>query len=125
MRINISNKEKIEQELGKVQKNAKVRTIEYQDIITAANEAGDKLSHLLPKKEWVGLVVSADPQAQHFPNAYKFTPESTQFILERGDRDWFLVDVYRERCHDRLDKYVFRGLSTKAEAIVAFVNKPF
>ena len=125
MRINITNKEKIEAALAEVQKLSQVRMIGYQDILDAVKYSEEKLSNILLKKDWVGLKVQADPNAQQFPNAYKYRPESTQFVLEKGVNDWFLTRLERYYTHDRIAKYTIVGLYNKAAEIADFVSRPY
>ena len=51
----------------------------------------------IPKKHMVGIRVRCDLHAQKYPNAYKYTPESTQCSLERCPSGWYITDVERWR----------------------------
>ena len=55
----------------------------------------------LPKKYWTGLSFWGDINAQKFPNAYKWCPDSTQFVVERFASGWFVTRVGRMHCSEK------------------------
>ena len=60
-----------------MQSAAKVRTIKGIDVINTITEIENRLYSILHKKDWDGLSFTIDENAQSFPAAYKYMPEST------------------------------------------------
>lgn len=101
MKINVKNEKQINEVLNKV--NAKVRNANHQSVVAIVWQIEKKLAEKgLPKKLWEGLSFFGDINAQKFPNAYKWTPESTQFKLQRFASGWFMVDAQRMCCKERM-----------------------
>lgn len=75
---------------------ATVRTIDADDILHRLAQIEDTLH--ISKKAMQGVVVSVDLHAQTFPNAYKYQPQSTQFVAEFAAGHWSLLHVFRGRC---------------------------
>ena len=101
--INEKNMNRIQQELDLVQKRSKVRTIDASNIVSACNRIEKVLGGT--KKALVGTVATIDLNAQDFPNAYKYVPESTIIKIERTSSGWKLIDVYRDVCRRWKDEY--------------------
>ena len=40
------------------------------------------------KKDMIGIIVVVDPNAQDFPNTYKYTPYSIYYTAERKPSSW-------------------------------------
>lgn len=100
MKINVKNEKQITDELNKV--NAKVRNASYQSVIAIVFQIEKKLEEKgLPKKYWNGLGFWGDINAQKFPNAYKWSPDSTQFRIERFASGWFITRVGRMHCSEK------------------------
>lgn len=91
--INEKNKDRITAELDTLQKKCSVRTISFQAILSCCNKVEERIG--LPKKYLKGVRISVDPYAQTFPNAYKYTPESTQFDAVHTGKEWKLIKLYR------------------------------
>ena len=91
--INEKNVEKLEKMISEGNGKAKVRTINLEGIKKALYSVEDLLN--IPKKYMEGISVDIDIWSQHFPKAYKYIPESTQFqaIYKKGN--WRLIKVYR------------------------------
>lgn len=101
MKINVKNEKQINEALNQV--NAKVRNADHQSVKAIVWQIEKKLQEKgLPKKLWEGLSFFGDINAQSFPNAYKWTPESTQFKLQRFASGWFMVDAQRMHCKERM-----------------------
>jgi hypothetical protein len=101
MKINVKNEKQVNEALNKV--NAKVRNANHQSVVAIVWQIEKKLAEKgLPKKLWEGLSFIGDINAQSFPNAYKWTPESTQFKLQRFASGWFMVDAQRMCCKERM-----------------------
>lgn len=75
---------------------ATVRTITAEDIALYLIEVEKTLA--LKKAYMNGVTVSVDLNAQAFPAAYKYIPESTQFKAEYKNGSWRLMEVWRGRC---------------------------
>ncbi len=96
MKINTNNEKKLQKAINKSQSRAHVRMISPDDVTDAVERIERKLAGMLFKKDWKGLMFRIDPHASHF-YAYRYPPESTQFLLERGANGWFMVGCYRDR----------------------------
>lgn len=105
MLIRESNKNKIEKMIKDAEGRAKVRTITYNDLLSAIEYVEKKLN--ICKKDMIGIKADIDLHAQNFPNAYRFrfTPESTHFYMERKASGWDLRNV--QRCYTRRANHAF------------------
>lgn len=93
--IIITNTEKLSAALDEVQKFSRVRTITVEDIRDTLADVEKRLN--ITKKALEGAQVRADINAQNFPSAYKYTPESTVFrAVFRGGK-WRIAAIARER----------------------------
>lgn len=102
MKINTTNIEAIAYALNPIQAKSRVRTISHLDVANAVLRIEKFLANYnIPKKDWKGLVFNVDCNAQSFPNAYKGIPESTQFVVERGSKDWFITSMSRARTNTK------------------------
>ena len=100
MKINITNIEKLQAELDKVQKKCTARTVTAQEIVDTLNSIAVPKCHLHGTKvRWNG--------AEKFPHAYNYTPESTHWWAENINGKWYIVDIFRDTCPNRESK---RGL---------------
>jgi len=81
--------ELIESELSKIQSKSKVRTL-------MTFEVADTLK--ITKKAMNGISVIIDVNAQSFPSAYKYIPQSTIFEAVYKNGSWRVTDIYRGRC---------------------------
>lgn len=93
IRICKENRDKIQKALDAVQGRCKERTITVDDIIYSVKDVDENLK--IAKKAMVGIKVVSDQCCQDFPNAYKYTPYSTQYGMERTSSGWFLTWVER------------------------------
>ena len=118
MKINVTNLEAIAKTIKKVEGKATARTINVNDITETVQLIENKLSTLLPKKDWNGITVACDPNAQNFPGAYKYDPSSTTFILVRGSSSWFVTSMGRGFCHSETKKFVI-NMSDEKKMIAA------
>lgn len=84
--------------LDAVQKRAKCRTMDAWSIVQAIEEIEDRLDMISAKKDAVGTIAHVDYNAQHFPNAYKYTPESTQITIVLKSSGWTLTHIVRDAC---------------------------
>lgn len=89
-----SNSEKITDAIRDAEGRATARTITAQNVIDTARKITRRLG--IPKKYMIGITASVDYHAQNFPNAYKYTPESTQFRMIYTASGWALTSISRE-----------------------------
>ena len=117
MKINVTNEQKITEAFDAV--NAKVRNADHTSVKAIINIIEKSLTKKgLPKNLWSGLAFWCDINAQKFPNAYKWTPESTQFILTRFPSGWFVTRVTRTSCGTKMIAIVTPLTDKQKEAIV-------
>ena len=102
MKINLNHTDKLNDAIESAEVRCNARLINADDIETEVKEIEKFLAPLLPKTQWKGARFEIDPNAQHFANSYKYTPESTHAVIERGATGWFIVDISRDRCWQRL-----------------------
>lgn len=93
--INDNNRAKIETAIAEAEGRATVRCVSFENIVSACDHIEKVLG--IPKKYLEGVSYSVDLNAQNFPKAYKFTPESTHFVVEYSKGKWRLVKVQRDR----------------------------
>lgn len=91
--IKEENAKKIQSVLDEAQKRAKVRKATVYDVYSFAKKVFDTVT--VPKKLLDGVTVFCDPNAQDFPSAYKYTPESTIFKISIKNGKLYLKEVYR------------------------------
>lgn len=75
------------------QKRCTSRKLDAQRLCRALREAEKKLD--LPKRLLEGVTVEIDVNAQDFPKAYKYTPESTIFQATFKSGSWKVTDIFR------------------------------
>lgn len=102
--------------LDEVQSKCKVRTVNALDVVSALFEVQEKLD--ISKKALDGVSVCIDLNAQDFPNAYKFTPESTVFCATFKGGHWSVTDIRREQTHRPSRAYVITHTDTSKAALV-------
>lgn len=94
----IKHVEKVAETLSEIQKHSRTRTITLDDITAALEEVEERLYLVSTKKDAIGTRVHSDPNAQKFPNAYRYTPESTHFYAELTRTGWNVYGIERETC---------------------------
>lgn len=92
--------------LDAVQARCTARTITAQDIVRVIEEIEERLNLISTKTDSIGTVAEVDVNAQDFPNAYKYTPESTLITLERKSSGWVLKYIERNRCKSRANHII-------------------
>jgi hypothetical protein len=106
IKIVLKNKEKIDS-LIEEQKGRLQLSIDYYDV-EALSLLGEAWldEHDLPKKYRHGFRIEACKARRRSTVRWKFNPpDSIWFCLERGKKDWFLVNCWR----DRVMMYGFSG----------------
>lgn len=93
--IKLSDTEKLLAAIVEAEGRATVRVITPDDISNAIIIIEKKLS--IPKKYMDGVSAEVDYNAQQFPNAYKYTPESTFFDAINKKGIWYITSIYRGR----------------------------
>ncbi len=95
--IGIKNCEQLAEAIKAAEGRAKERRISVEDIINALTEVDERLSIISTRTDAVGTIVHVDVNAQRFPSAYKYVPESTHFSAELKRDGWRIVSIFRER----------------------------
>ena len=96
MKINAENTEKLNAAIAEAEGRAKVRTVDAKTIQNIL----DRVSGVIPKAKLHGTKVYYDG-AEHFPNAYKYRPESTHWTAENIKGKWYVTDIKRATCPNR------------------------
>ena len=94
MKINLTNNAKVTAAIKEAEGRATARTVSVEDIVKALGKIK------VPKSKLNGTVVRWDG-AEHFPNAYRYRPESTHWVAENVNGKWYLTNVYRDTCPNR------------------------
>ena len=121
--IKEENKDRIEKILNEVQKLCRVRLITYNEMYDFL----EKLRKLYPisNKNLNGCVFEIDLNAQTFPSAYKYTPESTQFEVIYKNGYFKLIAVYRYQTKGPKSKVEAKLTSEAEAAILKSFEKPY
>ena len=107
---------KIVPELDAVQARCTSRTITPLRILDELLDIEDALG--IPKKAMDGVSVSVDANAQNFPSAYKFTPESTRFKAVYRGGCWRITDIRRDRTRRESQKVVVSHTEASRAALI-------
>lgn len=94
--INYKNRERIEKAIEEAQGRAKERTINFYNILSAPLLIKEEYGISLKALE--GCRFECDPNAQDFPNAYKYKAMSTHFYIEVSKGSFKLTAIEREEC---------------------------
>ena len=115
--IKPENKAEICGAIFEAEGRAKVRTLTYEDMERAIKKIENKLE--IPKKHMIGIKADCDMNAQSFPRAYKYTPESTQFGLEYTSSGWKVTWIRRDVCWNVSSKHIKLYLTDDAKEAIA------
>lgn len=122
--VNEKNIEKLEKEIAKAEGRATARTITASDIKDSIKSVEKKLSTILKVSDWKGLKFDIDVNAQPFPSAYKYQPESTQFRIERFTSGWGVIAISRDNCGQSYSREITPlNIATKSEEIAGFLQE--
>lgn len=102
--VNEKNQEKIEALIKEAEGRCKERTVTFSSVLKAI-ECIEYKYRDTKKKNWEGLVINCDVNAQDFPKAYKYTPRSTQFTLTRQGGKWRVSGFHRGICNGSAREY--------------------
>lgn len=93
--VKAENAEKIQRAIDEAEGKARERKVTAKQLIACAEKMDKKLS--IAPAHLKGVTARVDINAQDFPNAYKYIPESTVATFEHTGRAWALIDVKRDR----------------------------
>lgn len=91
--VSEKNRERIVKAINEAEGRSTARCLTYAGVLVAIERIEAKLS--LPKARMEGVRFHVDTWAQDFPNAYEFTPMSTQFNLTFSRGKWRISDIGR------------------------------
>lgn len=111
--IKEENKNRIDEAIKKAEGKATARCISHKTVFRIIDSLNGRFGNV-SKKNLKGTVIHFD-NAQHFPNAYHYRPESTHFKARHNGTNWTLTDVYRDTCPNRMSFYVSIELSDMAK----------
>lgn len=112
-KINIDNIEKLQTALDEVQARCTARTVTANNIAYILHE----IDMSIPKTRLNGTKVHWDG-AEKFPHAYKHTPESTHWWAENVNGRWYVTDIRRAACPNRVSR---KGTIEYSEAAKAYI----
>lgn len=81
-----SNKAKLEEMFKQANGKCRERILDYYNVGLSLEKIETHLG--ISKKDMIGIIVIVDPNAQDFPNAYKYTPYSIYYTAERKPSGW-------------------------------------
>jgi len=90
--------DKINEALRNIQGRSTARILSAEKILDILKRVESRLD--IPKKDLDGVQV-VFTFAETFPNAYRYTPESTHFNAVYGNRHWIITNICRSVCPDR------------------------
>lgn len=111
-----ANAEKLTAAIKTAEGRATARTITAADIMDALETIEERLG--IPKAHMIGITAEVDVNAQTFPNAYKYRPESTQFEAKRTASGWKVVNIYRGTTHGPSTRYSLTLTDKARESII-------
>lgn len=107
----------LEEVFNKAQNKCSARTITLEEAVTALNEYTDLLQ--ISKKSLIGSeIIDCDLNAQNFPSAYKFCPESTHFSAIFKSTGWKITNVWRTRTNCPSKKMICKLSETAKQALI-------
>lgn len=113
------NATRIQSILDQVQTRSKVRNIDVWDVYGYVEKFFKTVT--VQKSVLDGVRVTINPNAQTFPNAYKYVPSGTVFTIQFKGGKMYLCDVQRDTCGAHV--FNFRFPSPKVAQMV--VNNSF
>lgn len=91
--VSEKNRERIVKAINEAEGRSTARCLTYAAVLVAIERIEARLS--LPKARMEGVRFHVDTWAQDFPNAYEYTPMSTQFNLTLSKGKWRISDIGR------------------------------
>lgn len=98
MKIKANDIEKLTVAIKEAEGRATARTITPMTIKYVVGEVERKLG--IAKKDMNGVRVHYTG-AQQFPNAYRYSPDSTHFEMANVRGTWYVTKIYRLNCPNR------------------------
>ncbi len=102
--IYLKKREKLEKAIKEAEGRATARTITVSDIMESLRYIEKKLG--VPKKALEGCKIYVDINAQDFPKAYKYIPESTHFSAEFVHGSWRITNISRGQIRKPSKRYL-------------------
>lgn len=112
------NREAIENWISEAEGKATARCLTFKGLTYRIEQLEAALG--IAKKDMEGIKYDLDDNAQNFPHAYKYKPDSTHAVIERTKGKWRLTEVYRYTC--RTEKYTFQCLEMPVAAETAILD---
>lgn len=116
MVINEKNLGKLQEIIRSEEGRATARTITAKEMLEHLQQVEKHIG--ICKKDMIDVMVDIDINAQNFPKAYKYTPESTQFIAIYKKNGWHLLEVGRKRTRVYNKQYIITFTAAAKEAII-------
>lgn len=113
--------DKLEAIIAKAEGKARERTLTVDELFKALDEIDSYCAQLGTVKDLIGTKVEVNINAQTFPSAYKYTPMSTWFTVERKSSGWDLISVTRDIC--RATGYYFTWSQTFADHMASYTSR--
>lgn len=95
----IADKDKLNAIITEAEGRATARTITADSIAEVLDSVENRLGY--PAKKYLKGVKVHFSNAEHFPNAYHYTPYCTKFDAIHNGKEWRIVAVYRAECPNR------------------------
>lgn len=89
----LNESEKLTRAIEDAEGRSTARTIDAKMVLNSLNEIEKKLN--IPKRYLEGCTVYVDLNAQEFPKAYKYTPESTHYSSTYKNGSWRITEIWR------------------------------
>ena len=112
----------LENAIVEAEGRATVRTLTARELFRKIEEINEHFA--VPRRSMEGLQVLVDCNAQNFPNAYKYVPESTIVELEFRKGSWRVTNIYRGKTHCAGDtvKVLYMPDDMRAELIEKYMS---
>ena len=101
------NEDRIMEVINKAQRNATSRTIEDFNHITTILKEVERRIGSISKSSLEGTRVCYD-HGQHFPNSYRWTPNSTHVSFTYHNGKWYFEGAVRTICPNRNSGYHYK-----------------
>lgn len=113
--IRLTNTTALTATLESVQKRCTARTLSVTDIIGICESVENHIG--ISKKALQGVHFTFTG-AEHFPNAYKYRPESTHFEAEYRSGNWTITAIGRYTCPNERKQVRITLTETAKEAVI-------
>ena len=122
-KVNVTHTDKVQELLDSAQQRCRARTVTAEDIQRSVKDIEKKLSGVLFKKDWHGIIAIIDVNAQQFASAYNGIPESTHVMIERSGKNWHVTCAYRAMTASPQNEIVLRFPDGLGEKMAEFVSR--